>query len=66
MNKILAALFSFAFAGAVLAQNQPAPGTDAPKADTPKAEKSQTKKPAKKKSSKAKPKAPAKTEEKKS
>jgi len=48
MTKILAALLSFAFAGAVLAQNQPAPAADAPKADTPKAENSQTKKPAKK------------------
>jgi len=74
MNKLLAALISFAFAGAVLAQTQPAaqatPGTDAPKAEAPAADKASSKntakKTTKKKSSKAKSKAPAKTEEKKS
>jgi hypothetical protein len=65
MNKILAALLSFAFAGAVLMQTPPAAAADAPKADTPKAEKAPAQKPANKKSSKAKPKASTKTEEKK-
>jgi hypothetical protein len=74
MTKLLAALVSLAFAGTVLAQNQPAPTTpstpDAPKAESPAADKpaakSTPKKSAKKKSSKAKSKAPAKSEEKKS
>jgi len=38
MNKLLAALVSFAFAGTVLAQNSPAPAqapTDTPKAEAP-------------------------------
>ena len=70
MNKLLAALLAFAFAGAVLAQTQPPPAADAPKAEAPAAEKAPAKttpkKAVKKKSTKAKAKAPAKVEEKKS
>jgi hypothetical protein len=77
MSKLLAALVSIAFAGAVLAQTQPAPTQPAPAADAPKAEaqspaagkataKATAKKSAKKRTTKAKPKAAAKTEDKKS
>jgi hypothetical protein len=73
MSKLFAALISFAFAGAVLAQTQPAEPlaqpTDAPKAEAPAVDKAGTKttpkKTAKKKSTKTtKSKPAAKTEQK--
>ena len=65
MKQLLAVLFALAFAGAALAQGQPAPASAAPKAEGKAASHTPHKKSGKKRSTKAKPKAPA-AEEKKS